>query len=155
MSENSTPDLMKLVRFSISLSLAGLAGFMASIRQINPQARFAFDWLVVLALIFGWFFGAWFGRTFLPLGDEVVSEQDDETRRSRLSKLGFFGLLPLGAILLGMVFLVGDASSKKQFDYFLGFAGAVVFLTALGWILHKVVNFFEEKSGEAPEERKD
>lgn len=128
---------------------------MASIRQINPHARFAFDWLVVLALVFGWFFGAWICRAFLPAGEEVISEADDKQRRARLSKLGFFGLLPTGAILLGMVFLVGDASSKKQYDYFLGFAGAVVFLTALGWILHKVVRFFEEKSGEGPDERRE
>jgi hypothetical protein len=155
MSENSTPDLMKVVRFSVSLSLAGLAGFMASIRQINPHARFAFDWIVVLALVFGWFFGAWFCRAIFPVEGEVLSEEEDKRRRSRLSKLGFFGLLPTGAILLGMVFLVGDAPSEKQYAYFQGFAGAVLFLTALGWILYKVVSFFEGKSEEQVDVRKD
>jgi hypothetical protein len=149
MSENSAPDLMRVVRFSIALSFTGLAGFMSSIRQINPHARFEFDWIVVLALGFGWFFGAWFSRTFLPQNADALSEAEERRRRSRLAKLGFFGLLPSGAILMGLVFLVGDASSQKQYDYFLGFALAVVFLTALGWLLHKVVSFFEGKSGEA------
>ncbi len=156
MSANSASDFMKLVRFSIALSFAGLSGFMSSIRQINPHARFAFDWIVILALVFGWFFGAWFTKAFLPQDEKAVSDEDEKLRRGRLAKLGFFGLLPSGAILMGLVFLVGDASSKKQYDYFLGFAGAVVFLTVLGWLLHKVVNFFEGMSdGEAPEEKKD
>lgn len=154
MNENSTPDLMKVVRFSIALSFGGLSGFVASIRQINPHARFAFDWIVVLALVAGWFFGSWFVRTFLPLDAETLSAEDEKRRRTRLGKLGFFGLLPCGAILMGMVFLIGDASSEKQYDYFLGFTAAVVFLTALGWILHKVVNFFEEKSGGTDDEQK-
>jgi len=156
MSANSASDFMKLVRFSIALSFAGLSSFMSSIRQINPHARFAFDWIVILALVFGWFFGAWFTKAFLPQDEKAVSDEDEKLRRGRLAKLGFFGLLPSGAILMGLVFLVGDASSKKQYDYFLGFAGAVVFLTVLGWLLHKVVNFFEGMSdGEAPEEKKD
>ena len=156
MSENSTPDLMRVVRFSIALSFASLAGFMASIRQINPHARFAFDWIVIVALVAGWFFGAWFTRTFLPQDADAIHEEDELKRRARLTKLGFFGLLPCGAILLGMVFLVGDASSAKQYDYFFGFTAAVVFLTALGWILHRVVRFFEEKSEEeVPGDKKD
>jgi FtsH-binding integral membrane protein len=156
MSANSTSDFMRLVRFSIALSFAGLAGFMSSIRQVNPHARFEFDWIVVLALVFGWFFGAWFTKAFLPQDEKAVSEEDDKVRRGRLAKLGFFGLLPSGAILMGLVFLVGDASSKKQYDYFLGFAGAVIFLTVLGWLLHRVVSFFEGMSdAEAPEEKKD
>jgi len=151
MSDNLAPDLMKVVRFSIALSFMGLAGFMSSIRQINPHARFEFDWIVVLALGFGWFFGSWFTRAFLPQDADMINEEDDRKRRSRLAKLGFFGLLPSGAILMGLVFLVGDASSKKQYDYFLGFALAVVFLTALGWLLHKVVTFFEGKSNDGDE----
>ncbi len=155
MSENSTPDLMKVVRFSIAMSFAALAGFMSSIRQINPHARFEFDWIVVLALVFGGLFGAWFTKAFLPEDADKINEEDELKRRARLTKLGFFGLLPCGSILMGMVFLVGDASSQKRYDYFFGFAGAVVFLTALGWVLHRVVKFFEENSEEHPEERKD
>lgn len=152
MSEKSAPDLMKVVRFSLSLSFAGLAGFMSSIRQINPHARFAFDWIVVLALVFGWFFGSWFSKAFLPEESETLSKENEDARRGRLAKLGFFGLLPSGAILMGLVFLVGDASSEKQYDYFIGFALAVVFLTALGWVLHKVVNFFDDKSVESEDD---
>lgn len=155
MSDNSAPDLMRVVRFSIALSFAALAGFVGSIRQINPHARFEVDWIVLLAVVGGWFFGRWLSRTFLPEDDQPLSEEDEARRRGRLVKLGFFGLLPCGAILLGLIFLVGDASSGKQVDYFLGFAGAVVFLTALGWLLHRVVRFFDDKPEELPGQKEE
>ncbi len=145
MNTNPAPDLIKVVRFSVAMGFSGLAGFMASIRQINPHARFAFDWIVVVALVLGWFFGYQMCRVVLPSG-EAPEQLTDEKKRSRLAKVCFFGLLPCGVILLGLFTLVRDASNARQLDYFLGFSGAVVFLTLLGYMLTKVVAFFEASS---------
>ena len=145
MNSNSTPDLIKLVRFSVGMGFSGLAGFMASIRQINPHARFAFDWIVVIALVLGWFFGHQMCRVMLPSGEgtETLSQ---EKKRSRIVKICFFGLVPSAAILAGLFALVHDASNQRQWDYFMGFTGAVIFLTLLGYMLTKVVAFFEQNS---------
>jgi hypothetical protein len=153
MNANSTPDLIKVVRFSVAMGFSGLAGFMASIRQINPHARFAFDWIVIVALVVGWLFGYQMCRVVLPVGD-APEHLTDEKKRSRLIKVCFFGLLPCGVILLGLFTLVKDASNDRQFDYFLGFSGAVVFLTLLGYMLTKVVAFFEGSSGPADHDRR-
>jgi len=153
MNANPAPDLIKVVRFSVAMAFSGLAGFMASIRQINPHARFAFDWIVVVALVLGWFFGHQMCRVVLPAG-EVPEVLTDEKKRNRLAKACFFGLLPCGVILIGLFTLVHDAPNGRQFDYFLGFSGAVVFLTLLGYMLTKVVAFFEASSEPTDEDKK-
>jgi len=75
-----------------------------------------------------------------------VEPLTDEKKRNRLAKVCFFGLLPSGVILAGLFTLVGGSSNTHRFDYFLGFTGAVIFLTLLGYMLTKVVAFFEASS---------
>lgn len=145
MNENTAPDLLKVVRLSIALGFGGLAGFIASIREVNPHVHFVFDWVVALAIGFGVYFGLLLCRTFLTSTEET-EQADEKRRKGRMIKLTFFGLLPCGAILMGLIFLVRGASTSRQLDYFVGFAGAVVFLTVLGWVLYRILGFFEQNS---------
>lgn len=122
-------DFEKLVVWVSTFSIAALAGFLASIKQINPAVRFQFSALSVIAFFVG---GA---LTFVFLRS-VLSP----TKKHR----ALLVLIVAVAALLGyFAFGIKNVSSENRRDVTIGTAAAVAVLAFLGWVLWRVSRFFE------------
>lgn len=119
----------KLVVWTSTFSIAVLAGFLASIKQVNPAVRFQFSALSVIALFVG---GA---LTFVFLRS-VLSP--NKKRRALLVMI-----VAVAALLGYFAFGIKNVSSENRRDVTIGTAIAVAVLAFLGWVLWRISKFFE------------
>lgn len=135
-----------VVKFASALSLGIMAGFIAAVRQVNPELRYAFDWIVVLAGVVTaalvWWFCAW------ALNAEAKADAGGQITRKHWRWLGWFALITLSGTALGFVLAVIPLSPERRSDIIQGTGMAIVFLTILGFIYWRVMRFFERDSVE-------
>lgn len=119
----------KLVIWVSTFSIAALAGFLASIKQINPAVSFQFSALSVIAFFVG-------GTLTFVFVHSVLSP--NKKHRALLV------LIVAVAALLGyFAFGIKNVSSENRMDVTVGTAIAVAVLAFLGWVLWRVSRFFE------------
>lgn len=122
-------DFEKLVIRTSTFSIAVLAGFLASIKQVNPAVLFQFSALSVIAFLVG---GA---LTFIFLR-AVLSP--NKKRRALLVVV-----VAVAALLGYFAFGIKNVSSENRRDVTIGTAIALAVLGFLGWVLWRVSRFFE------------
>jgi len=119
----------KLVMWVSSLSIAVMAGFLASLKQVNPAIRLQFSTLTVVAFILAGAITALFLRIVLH-----------GNKRHR-------AFLVVAAAVLAMLgyFLIGlrNASPENRRDMFIGTVAAVLVLSGVGFVLWKLGRYFE------------
>lgn len=122
-------DFEKLVVWVSTLSIAATAGFLASIKQVNPAVQFRFSIFSVVAFIAGGALTALFLRFIL---------------KGKKSKRGLLVVGVAIACVLGY-FLIGikDVSSENRRDVIIGTALAVAVLSFLGYVLWRISRFLE------------
>lgn len=130
-SENSrqSRDFEKLVIWTSTFSIAVLAGFLASIKQVNPAVRFQFSALSVIAFFVG-------GALTFVFVRSVLSP--NKKRRALLVVI-----VAVAALLGYFAFGIKNVSSENRRDVTIGTALAVAVLAFLGWVLWRVSRFFE------------
>jgi Na+/proline symporter len=122
-------DFEKLVVWVSALSIAAMAGFLASLKQVNPAVEFRFSAASVVACIAGGILTALFlrivmhgnkrRRAFLVVGAAIVSV------------LGYF------------LFGIKNTSQENRMDVTIGTAIAVAVLSFVAWLLWCVSRFLE------------
>lgn len=123
-------DFEKLVIRVSTFSIAVMAGFLASIKQINPAVQFRFSILSVVAFLAGGAFTALFLRFIL---------------KGRQHKRGLFVVAVAIACVLGyFLFGIKNVSPDSRRDVTIGTGIAIAVLSFAGWLLWRVAKFFEE-----------
>lgn len=122
-------DFEKLVIWVSTLSIAAMAGFLASIKQVNPSVQFRFSIFSVVAFIVGGALTALFLRFVL---------------KGNKSKRGLLVVAVAIACVLGYFFIgIKHVSPENRRDVIIGTAAAVAVLSFLGWVLWRISRFFE------------
>lgn len=124
-------DFEKLVIWVSTFSIAVMAGFLASIKQVNPALQIKFSIFSVIAFIVGGALTALFLRFIL---------------KGKKGKRGLLVVAVAIACVLGY-FLIGikHVSSDNRRDVIIGTAIAVAVLSFLGWVLWLISRFFESE----------
>lgn len=130
----------KLVIWTSTFSIAALAGFLASIKQVNPAVLFQFSALSVIAFFVGGALTFVFVRSVLNA---------NKKRRTLLVVI-----VTVAALLGYFAFGIKNVSSENRRDVTIGTAIAVAVLALLGWVLWRVSRFFEGDQQRNREDRK-
>jgi hypothetical protein len=123
--------------WSAALSLAIAVGFLASIRQVNPVVKFRFSALTVIAALAAGIFTIGFFRVMLNR-DNAVQNKSSQRRWFIL-----FLLACIGALLGSLVIALKTVAPEKRIQFVIGLAIAICALSAVGFTVWKVVQFFE------------
>lgn len=122
-------DFEKLVIWVSTLSIAVMAGFLASIKQINPAVQFRFTIFSIVAFIVGGALTAVFLRFVL---------------KGNKSKKGLVVVAVAIACVLGYFFIgIKHVSSDNRRDVIIGTVAAVIVLSFLGFVLWRITRFLE------------
>jgi Na+/proline symporter len=131
-------DFEKLVVWVSTACIAVMAGFLASLKQVNPAIQFRFDAVSVVAFILGGVLTTIFLRVVLKA---------DKRRRALLVVVAAV-VCVLGYFLLG----IKDTASENRSDVTIGAAIAVAVLSCVALVLWRLTRFFE---ADEPEDRDD
>jgi Co/Zn/Cd efflux system component len=127
-------DFEKLVIWTSAFSIAVMAGFLASLKQVNPAIQLRFSAVSVVAFIAGGVLTALFLRVVLHA-----------SKRRRT-------FLVLGAAIASVVgyFLIGiaDTASENRSDVTIGTVIAVTVLSGVAFVLWRVGHYFESEQPE-------
>jgi hypothetical protein len=122
-------DFEKLVKWASALSIAVTAGFLASLKQLNPSIQIQLSALSVIAFIAGGAVTLLFFRAILG-----------GNKRRRMLLIGGVAI----ATLLGFFILgIKNASPENRGDVVIGTLAAVSVLSCVAWLLWRVTRFFE------------
>jgi hypothetical protein len=122
-------DFQKLVVWASSFSMAVLAGFLASLKQVNPAILVKFDAVSAVAFVLGGVFTAIFLR--------IVMKADK--RRRAVLVVGAAIVSVLGYFTLA----IKDTAHENRSDVTIGTAIAVAVLSCVAFVLWRLTRFFE------------
>lgn len=131
-------DLQKVVKYSSAFCLALGAGFVASIKQINPTARFQIDILsiAVTVLTGATVLGGW----KLVFGSGDADASDNKTRGRRIAAAAaLFMLATIGAF----AFALKDLSPEKRNQVATGALTGLAAVAVLGTVIWRLIRFLE------------
>ena len=117
-----------------SFSIALLAGFLASLKQVNPAIQVRFTVGSAVAFVLGGILTALYLRLILKA---------DKRRRSFLVG-GAAVVCVLGYFLIG----IADTSRENRSDVTIGTAIAVAVLSCVGFVLWRLTRFLEADQAE-------
>ncbi len=130
-------QLMRVVQASVALSLGAMSAFFFSVKQVNPSIRFEFTVSTVIGFVavasfswMAWQVIAWTGRG----------------RKSQVVWLAVFTTLLCVGTVAAFAYGLRNVSSERQKDFAAGAALAVAVLTGLGFVLWRLMRFFERAS---------
>ncbi|HXS69584.1 MAG TPA: hypothetical protein VN761_12125 [Candidatus Polarisedimenticolia bacterium] len=122
-------DFQKLVLWVSSLSIAAMAGFLASLKQVNPTIQFRFSVGTVIAFVAGGILTALFLKFVLRA----------DKRRRPILVVAAVVLCVLGYFLIG----IKDTSNENRSDVIIGTIAAVIVLSFVALVLWRLAQFFE------------
>ncbi len=130
--------LKRVIEWSMTLSVGAMAGFFASIRSVNPEIVFRFDWFTLLALLAG----GWMGHLFWRVIPRDVPGSPRGPKR--WLPLALWLLVQVGAMVFTFGYGMKDLSSEKHREMLVGTGLAIVVLTFVAFLLWRVGKFFED-----------
>ena len=122
-------EFEKLVMWVSSLSIGVMAGFLASLKQVNPVIDIRFPLAPVVAFIIGTIVTALYLRVVLRA----------EKRRRAPLVVGAVIVCVLGYFLIG----IKDSSHENRSDVTIGTIAAVLVLSFVAFVLWRVALYFE------------
>jgi hypothetical protein len=135
-------DFMLIIKIGVALSLALMAAFLLSLKQVHPTIVMRLDWISIAGcLITG--IVSWRFCTILQKSDESA---DPGRRRFMIRWMkGFLGAASLGTVA-AFAYALKDVSGPSRLEVIEGTAIAVVVLAIGGWLIYRAFRFFEEQS---------
>jgi hypothetical protein len=119
----------KLVMWVSPLSIAVMAGFLASLKQVNPAIQFHFSAFSLIIAVAAGIFTALFLRIVLH----------GNKRHRALLVVAAAIISTLGYFLFG----IKNAAQENRTDVTIGTAIAVTVLSFVAWLIWRVGRFFE------------
>lgn len=141
----SEHDFLRLVQWAGAGSLGLTAGFVESIKSVNPTVRFELSlWtLLVCAAVAG---ASWY------VAERVFFRALAEGRKPPVKLVvGFVVLLSVGTIT-GFVLALRGVSTERRHDVAVGTVWALLALGIVGFAFWKVVQFLERDAAKTEEE---
>lgn len=130
--------LKRVIEWSMTLCVGAMAGFFASIRRVNPELEFRFDWFTLLALVAG----GWMGHLFWRV---IPRETPGSTPgRKRWLPLLLWLAVQLGAMVFTFGYGMKDLSGPKHREMLVGTGWALLVLSFVAFLLWRVGKFFED-----------
>ncbi len=147
-------DLLRIVRLASAVSMGAVAGFLCSVKQVHPSLRFAFSMASVAGFVVAAAF-AWVcvGIIFRAAGLAERGNGAGWRRQPVVRWLIVFGVVSAVATLGGFAYAMKDVAGEELRNVMEGTAMAVVALGIVGWMLRRVVRFFEVESERAKDDR--
>ena len=128
----------RLAGFASSFSMGAVAGFIASIKQINPTLEFQLSLLTILSFI-GCFGVTWWVHNVIF--DEKTDSMDPRRRKKTIL---FFGVTSMLAVMSCMGFALKGISQNKLKDVSFGVVIAALFISIAAFFFFKVVGFLHK-----------
>ena len=122
-------DFEKLVMWASSFSIAVLAGFLASLKQVNPSIVFRFSVGSVIGFVGGGVLTALFLRIVL---------HGDKKRRALLVVAA-----AIASVVIYFLFGIKNTSRENRSDVAVGTVIAVMVLSLVAWVLWRLARFLE------------
>ena len=122
-------DFEKLVVWTSSFSIAVLAGFLASLKQVNPSIVFRFSAGTVIGFVGGGVLTALFLRIVL---------HGDKKRRALLVVAA-----AIASVVIYFLFGIKNTSRENRSDVTIGTVIAVTVLSLVAWVLWRLARFLE------------
>ncbi len=142
----SEHDFLRLVQWAGAGSLGLTAGFVESIKSVNPTVRFELSlWtLLVSAAVAG---ASWY------VAERAFFRALAEGRKPPVKLVvGFVALLSVGTVA-GFVLALRGVSTERRHDVAVGTLWAVMTLSIVGFAFWKVVQFLERDAAKTEENR--
>ncbi len=142
----SEHDFLRLVQWAGAGSLGLTAGFVESIKSVNPTVRFELSlWtLLVSAAVAG---ASWY------VAERAFFRALAEGRKPPVKLVvGFVVLLSVGTVA-GFVLALRGVSTERRHDVAVGTLWAVMTLSIVGYAFWKVVQFLERDAAKTEENR--
>lgn len=144
-SPKSEHDFLRLVQWAGAGSLGLTAGFVESIKSVNPTVRFELSLWTLLALV------AVTGTSWY-VAERVFFRAMAEGRKPPVKlAVGLTVLLTVGTIA-GFVLALRGVSSERRHDMAVGTLWAVMALSVVGFAFWKVVQFLERDAAKTDAE---
>lgn len=147
LNPKSEHDFLRLVQWAGAGCLGLTAGFVESIKSVNPTVRFelSFWTFLAFAVVTG---AAWY------VAERVFFRALAEGRQPPVKlAVGLTVLLTVGT-LAGFVLALRGVSSERRHDMAVGTIWAVMALSVVGFAFWKVVQFLERDSAKTDAEAK-
>lgn len=129
-----SPDFEKLVMWTSSLSIAAMACFLASLKQVNPTIEVRFTVGSAIAFVAGGILTALFLRALL---------HGNKRRRA-----GLVVLAAIGSVAGYFLLSIEKTSSANRSDVVIGTIIAVAVLSFVAWLLWNLSRFLERDDAE-------
>jgi len=156
---DDTRSFFNMLEWPSALGLGGLASFLFSLKQVNPEVRFEvniWSWIILVAgtLI------AWRAtRSVFRAGDEqfeslrkLTEQQRAKQRKKRMLR---FGLILGGGMLISLAYSLKDVPQSKRWDVTVGVCSALIFVSVALYFFWRLVQFLErhgQPENEMPED---
>jgi hypothetical protein len=129
-------DFLRVVKYGSALGLAGTAAFVASIRQLNPVARFELDWIVAVAFIVT-------GVAVIAGWKLVFGDGREDAPAPRGRRFALAALLLGVATVASFAWSLKDLSPEKRNQVATGSLIGLAAVSVVGIIVWRLVCFLE------------
>jgi Na+/proline symporter len=154
MSDDITPskqsknerDFERVVTWASALSMAITAGFLVSLKQINPTIIIRFSLLTVVAFFAAGFLTVLFFQWLMRRANSEKS-----SGQSRLWGI-VIAIVALGTFAGCVIFAIRNVSFQQQKDVIIGTSLAAVVLTFVGVFCWRIVRWLEASDKEQNED---
>jgi len=128
-------DFLRVVKYGSALGLAGTAAFVASIRQLNPVARFELDWIVAVAFVVT-------GAGVIT-GWKLLFGEGDTARAPQGRRFAVAAFLLGSATVASFAWSLKDLSPEKRNQVAIGALTGLAAVSVVGVIVWRLVCFLE------------
>jgi Na+/proline symporter len=155
MSDNPTPsnqsknerDFERVVTWASALSIAIAAGFLVSLKQINPTIIIRFSLLTVIA-----FFTA--GILTVLFFQWLMRRANSEKPSGQGRLWGIIIAIAVAGTFIGcVIFAIRNVSFQQQKDVIIGTSLAAVVLTFVGVLCWRIIRWLEASDKEQSEDK--
>jgi len=128
----------RFIQIAMTLCVGAMAGFFASIRSVNPEITFRFDWFTTVAL----FLGGGMGYLFWHVIPRDASNAPRGAKR--WLPLALWLAVQVGAMIFTFGYGMKDLSGPKHREMMIGTGLATIALAFVAFLLWRVGRFFED-----------
>lgn len=145
----SQESFLRMMRFCLTLSFAGLAAFISALERVNPAVEFRLNLTVAIAsLVAGTITWVLCGRW----NAKVIQRAGDGGKRFSLRDAVAPTVCITAGTVLTFAYFLKELSPSTMRDMLIGIATAVVALTALAVLFWRTTCFLRDQDDSPPAE---
>ena len=140
MSETKPPiSFLQLARHASSLSCAVAAGFLYSLKRVNPALELELGVGSLVAAVFGWWMSVFLWRQALALAARRAQGEDDQALRRQQWALYGAATLLLGSMMLCYLFALKDVRGSALLQVLQGTGLALLVIAGICVVMVRII----------------